>query len=144
MYTDGSLIPAEESPTLTPHSPPKTVTSAVVFYEKTNHPTQWHNRKVIALQIRLPTNTNSTNYTAEVLAATVATALPGQRETHIYTDALGLISSLAKTTKLNTLSTLHSPPLIHRDYTDTGILYKHLVQHYPHTTLLDLYRYSRL
>ena len=28
----------------------------------------------------------------------------------------------------------NQPPLIHRDYTDTGILYKHLVQHYPHTT----------
>ena len=54
--------------------------------------------------------------------------------THIYTDALGLISSLTKTTKLNTLSPLHSPPLLHRDYTDTGILYKHLIQHYHHTT----------
>ena len=134
VYTDGSLIPEEQQTTLTSHTPPTKVTSAVVFYEKTTQSTSWCNRKVIAIQIRLPTNTNSTNYTAEVLAATVATSLPGLKETHIYTDALGLISSLTKTTKLNTLSPLSSPPLLHRDYTDTGILYKHLVQHYPHTT----------
>ena len=134
VYTDGSLKTEEQPTTLAPHSPPRTVSSAVVFYEKTTHPTPWQNRNVVAIQLRLPPNTNSTNYTAEVLAATIATALPGSKETHIYTDALGLISSLTKTTKLNTLSPLHSPPLLHRDYTDTGILYKHLVQHYPHTT----------
>ena len=35
------------------------------------------------IQLRLPPNTNSTNYTAEVLAATIATALPGSKETLI-------------------------------------------------------------
>ena len=134
VYTDGSLKTEEPPTTLTPHSPPKTVSSAIVFYERTTQPTPWHNRNVVAIKLRLPQNTNSTNYTAEVLAATIATALPGSKETHIYTDALGLISSLTKTAKLNTLSPLHSPPLLHRDYTDTGILYKHLIQHYHHTT----------
>ena len=112
VYTDGSLKTEEQPTTLTPHSPPKTVSSAVVFYEKITHPTPWQNRKVVAIQLRLPPNTNSTNYTAEVLAATIATALPGTKETHIYTDALGLISSLTKTTKLNTLSLLENQGLI--------------------------------
>ena len=95
---DGSLIPTEESPTLAPHSPPKTVTSAVVFYEKTTHPTQWHNRKVIALQIRLPTNTTSTNYTADVTVlggecgASVGDSSVGIRLPSVYT-AIGVVES---------------------------------------------------
>ena len=44
------------------------------------------------------------NDTAEVPGATVATLLPGKRETHFYTDAIGAITSLVKTSKLHSLS----------------------------------------
>ena len=67
VYTDGSLKTDKQPTTLTPHSPPKTVSSAVVLYERTIHPTPWQNRNVVAIQLRLPPNTNSTNYTAEVV-----------------------------------------------------------------------------
>ena len=134
VYTDGSLTP--ESPQLDISSPipPKRVASAVVFFEKTHNKTKWHERNVISIQIIFPKSTHSTNYTAEVLVAAVASALPGEKQTHIYTDALGLITSLSKSNKFHDINNSITTSLLHRDYTDTGLLYKHLVQHYHHCT----------
>ena len=97
VYTDGSLM--QHPPQLT-HQPINTVTqihSAVVFYNKQTAHLPWPQRLAIGIRIKFPISTFSSKYTAEILGALIASALPGNIHTHIYTDALGLVNSFYKT-----------------------------------------------
>ena len=109
--------------------------SAIIFYNKQTAHLPWPLRKAIGIRIRFPITTSSNNYTAETLGASIASALPGKINTHIYTDALGLVTSFYKTltTNQNTVSVLQ--PHLKRDFTDTGILYNHLINNSPRLTL---------
>ena len=135
VYTDGSLT--QHPPQLT-HQPINNVTqihSAIVFYNKQTAHLPWPQRRVLGIRIKFPISTSSSNYTAEILGASIASALPGKITTHIYTDALGLVNSFYKTltNNQNTVSILN--PNLKRDYTDTGILYNHLINHSSRLTL---------
>ena len=135
VYTDGSLM---QHPPLLTHLPINNITqihSAIVFYNKQTEHLPWSQRTTIGIRIKFPITTSSSNYTAEVLGASIAAALPGKTNTHIYTDALGLVNSFYKTltNNLNTVSVLN--PHLKRDYTDTGILYNHLISNSSRLTL---------
>ena len=135
VYTDGSLT--QQPPQLT-HQPINTVTqihSAIVFYNKQTAHLPWPQRCAIGIRIKFPISTSSSNYTAEVLGASIASALPGNINTHIYTDALGLVNSFYKTLANNQTTVSILIPHLKRDYTDTGILYDHLINHSHRLTL---------
>ena len=136
VYTDGSLTQPPPQLTHQPINNNTQIHSAIVFYynKHTAH-LPWHLRTAIGIRIRFPITTSSSNYTAEILGASIASALPGKTNTHIFTDALGLVNSFYKTltSNQNTVSILN--PHLKRDFTDTGILYNQLIHNSPRLTI---------
>ena len=135
VYTDGSLTQPPPQLTHQTINNNTQIHSAIVFYNKHTAHLPWQLRTAIGIRIRFPITTSSSNYTAEILGASIASALPGKTPTHIFTDALGLVNSFYKTitSNQNTVSVLN--PHLKRDYTDTGILYNQLIQQSPRLTL---------
>ena len=89
-----------QSPPQLTHQPTNTaakIHSSIIFYNKNTANLPWPQRTVTGIRIQFPLTTSSSNYTAEILGASIASALPGKINTHIYTDALGLVNSFYKT-----------------------------------------------
>ena len=130
VYTDGSLKPSTPLYTHQPSYPPSTIATAIVFSTDTPVTTSWHDRKVFAIKINFPSPTTANNYTAEILGVAVAASLPHHAHiTNIHTDAKGILTSIHKT--LNHPLTNHPSiaPHLPRHYTETGLLYKQIINH---------------
>ena len=80
----------------------------------------WKSREVTALRIRFPPPP-ATNYTAETLGVATAASLL-LSAIAVYTDAKGIITSTTKIIQVH-LSTQTNTT----NFTDTGLLYKHLI-----------------
>ena len=125
-YTDGSMKPAPPLPSLTRLHPPSDLYTSIIIPHTPPSLSPWQSREVTALRIRFPPTSTATNYTAEILGVAVATALP-LNSTTIYTDAKGIVTSTTKTIQHHLTTHPFSTPHLPRNYTDTGLLYKHII-----------------
>ena len=133
IYTDGSFTPSSLPLTSLPPSIGGILTSAFIFSpSSTTYP--WSARHVYGIQVTFPNDTTANNYTAEMLAIALACSLPGSLNTTIQTDAKGIVTSLNKTTN-DTFSTSPLLPHLPRNYTETGILFRHIVNNHHRISL---------
>ena len=134
IYTDGSLRHPPSPNSLLPTYTNSEVYASVIFSTSPTTSNSWSQRDVIALRIRFPPTTTANNYTAEILGVATATSLPIPK-TNIYTDAKGIVTSVIKTLNQHFTSTAYTTPHLPRNYTETGLLYKHIILSQSKTTL---------
>ena len=126
--TDGSFRPQDPLTTLQSTEESPDVFTSIVFSTTPSTDIPWSQREVTALRIAFPKPTTANNYTAEVLGVAVASTLHKTRLLKIYTDAKGIITSINKSANQYTSSPLHTTPHLPRNYTETGLLYQHILQ----------------
>ena len=123
------MKPSPSINTLQPTHSPSDLYTSIIFSTETSDDNPWEARDVVALRIKFPSVNTATNYTAEMLGVAVATSQPLTR-THIYTDAKGIVTSMSKTLNQRFAPTPLITPHLPRNYTETGLLYKHIILHH--------------
>ena len=134
VYTDGSLKPPPSPLTLIDPQQSPAVSTSVIFSTTPSTNLPWAQRDVTAIRITFPTNTTADNYTAEMLGVATATSLPFNHAA-IYTDAKGIVTSISKTLQHSLSQSAHLSPHLSRNYTETGLLYKHIILNNDKITL---------
>ena len=102
--------------------------TSIIFSSTPTNDIPWTQRDVIAVRIAFPKPTTANNYTAEILGVAAATSLSTTNPITIYTDAHGIITSTNKTVNQYISPPIHTTPHLPRNYTETGLLYQHIVQ----------------
>ena len=128
IYTDGSLRPQVQLTTMQPTEHNPEIYTSIVFSSTPTNDTPWTQRDVIAVRIAFPKPTTANNYTAEILGVAAASSLPTTDPITVYTDAHGIITSTNKTVNQYISPPIHTTPHLPRNYTETGLLYQHIVQ----------------
>ena len=108
--------------------------TSIIFSTEMSDENSWGTRDVAAIRIKFPSVNTSTNYTAEMLGVAVAASLP-LTHSDIYTDAKGIVTSMSKTLQQQFTSTSLISPHLPRNYTETGLLYKHIILNQSKITL---------
>ena len=134
IYTDGSLKPPTPPNSLLPTYTSPAVHTSLIFSSTPSTTVPWSQRNVTAIRLRFPTNTTANNYTAEILGVATAASLP-LYNMNIYTDAKGIVTSINKTLNQYFTNNKHTDPQLPRNYTETGLLYKHIVHTHHNFTL---------
>ena len=126
LYTDGSLKPTPLSSTMLPPYNTQSIFTSIIFANAPAQSTSWAQRDVTGIRISFPITTTATNYTAEILGVAAAVSLP-LSSPHIYTDAKGIVTSVDKTLHQTLSTSPHLNVALPRNYTETGLLYKHII-----------------
>ena len=127
VYTDGSQKPSNQPLTLQPPHLLTSLSTALIFPTLSTANLPWPQRRVIAIKIDFPASSSANNYTAEMLGVAVASSLPGNLPTHIYTDAKGIVTNFNKTITQHISPYPYTTPHLPRNYTETGVLHKHVI-----------------
>ena len=136
IYTDGSLKTPATPHTHEPPYPTPIIATSLVFPTSSTPHIPWAQRDAIAIKINFPPQTTANNYTAEILGVAIASTLsPHHQTTHIHTDAQGIITSTNKTTHQFFTPSPFTTPHLPRNYTETGLLYKHIIHNMEHVVL---------